>query len=129
MMNYEQRSNCFLESHLPFPSQFFPLRTSNFERRSKARAAEQLPARVWGVDAEDEAFSLDCEVQNISSEGVYLLLNREIKFSSKISLVVHLLQGRAGGITAGIKGKVVRIDDYLNGRRGIAVATSECGFW
>lgn len=129
MMNIEQRSNCLLESHLLFPTQRLPGRAKNYERRTRPRVNQRLAARVWGVDLEDHAFSLDCEVQNISSSGVYFSLNCDMKFSSRISLVVHLLQGRAGGVSAGIRGKVVRVVNQPDGRRGIAVATNECGFW
>lgn len=128
MMNCEQRSTFSLETHLPFPSQS-PSHSRSYERRAKARSIERLPARVWGVDAEDRAFSLDCEVENISSSGVYISLNCEIKFFSRISLVVHLLRGRAGGVTAGIRGKVVRVVDQIDGRCGVAVSASEYGFW
>jgi hypothetical protein len=39
------------------------------ERRRKPRLNESLPARVWGIDNDDEVLSLDSELVNISSSG------------------------------------------------------------
>ena len=120
----EQRAQQSLEVHLPSSG-----RSNNYrpqlalERRERSRFCHPLRARVWGVDASDEAFSSDCQVENLSSSGAYLTLSREIAFSSDISLAVHL-EGADGNVTAAIKGTVERIEQRSERQHGIAVKTS-----
>ena len=102
-MQCEQRASYILDGHLPLVQSVF--RT---ERRVKPRSTKALPARVWGVDNEDQPFSFDCKVDNISGSGVYLRMPRLMRFSSAISLVVRLLNGPMEGATAAIKGIVIR---------------------
>jgi len=122
-MQCEQRANYILDGHLPITQSAF--RT---ERRVKPRSSDALPARVWGVDSEDEPFSFDCNVENISGSGVYLRLPRRMKFSSAISLVVRLLNGPVEGATAAIKGIVIRDQVEANGHRGIGIRIVEHRF-
>jgi PilZ domain-containing protein len=125
----EQRANQFLDVHLPSaqPPSFHRRRLA-IERRAKARSCEVVQARVWGVDVHNEAFSFDCEIENISSAGMYLTVPCQIKFSSEISLVVRLLHSPDGIVTAGIRGKVIRDEPQPDGSHGIAVMTSEYEF-
>ena len=118
-MQCEQRANYILDGHLPIARSVF--RT---ERRVKPRSTNVLPARVWGVDSEDQPFSFDCKVDNISGSGVYLRIPRRMKFSSAISLVVRLLNGPA----AAIKGIVIRDQVDADGHRGIGIRIVEHRF-
>ena len=128
-LDREQRSHEFLDVHLSFAeSAFFHTPNSIFERRAKPRSTDNLPARVWGVDTEDEAFSIDCEIENISRSGVYLTMPWQVKLFSKISLVVRLSNRRKEGVTAAIKGSVMRNDLQPDGRHGIAVRINEHTF-
>jgi len=122
-MQCEQRANYVLDRHLPIVKTVF--RT---ERRVKPRSNDALPARVWGVDSEDQPFSFDCNVENISGSGVYLRMPRRMKFSSAISLVVRLLNGPVEGATAAIKGIVIRDQVEANGHRGIGIRIVEHRF-
>ena len=122
-MQCEQRANYILDGHLPIAQPVF--RT---ERRVKPRSTKVLPARVWGVDSEDQPFSFDCKVDNISGEGVYLRIPRRMKFSSAISLVVRLLNGPVEGAAAAIKGIVIRDQVEADGHRGIGVRIVEHRF-
>ena len=122
-MQCEQRANYVLDRHLPIVKTVF--RT---ERRVKPRSNDALPARVWGVDSEDQPFSFDCSVENISGSGVYLRMPRRMKFSSAISLVVRLLNGPVEGATAAIKGVVIRDQVEANGHRGIGIRIVEHRF-
>jgi hypothetical protein len=83
---------------------------------------------VWGVDSEDQPFSFDCNVENISGSGVYLRMPRRMKFSSAISLVVRLLNGPVEGATAAIKGIVIRDQVETDGHRGIGIRIVEHRF-
>ena len=122
-MQCEQRANYVLDRHLPIVQSVF--RT---ERRVKPRSNDALPARVWGVDSEDQPFSFDCNVENISGSGVYLRMPRRMKFSSAISLVVRLLNGPVEGATAAIKGIVIRDQVETDGHRGIGIRIVEHRF-
>jgi len=122
-MQCEQRANYILDRHLPIAQSVF--RT---ERRVKPRSNDALPARVWGVDSEDQPFSFDCNVENISSSGVYLRMPRRMKFSSAISLVVRLLNGPMEGAAAAIKGIVIRDQVEADGYRGIGIRIVEHRF-
>jgi len=99
----------------------------SLERRGHSRSSFPLWGRVWGIDVNDEAFCLDCEVTNISSGGAYLTLRREMAFDSDISLAVHLA-GADGNVTAAIKGTVVRVETWSDRKHGIAIKTTRYSF-
>jgi Tfp pilus assembly protein PilZ len=87
-----------------------------------------LPARVWAVDIDDQPFSLDCHLDNISASGLFLRLPRRMKFSSSISLVVRLLNAPVDGMVAAIKGTVMREELKSDGHRGIGIRITETKF-
>jgi PilZ domain len=124
----EQRSNLFLDAHLyqPGVSSLWPGLGKVIDRRQKPRFDHPFPARVWGVDAEDEPFSLDCVIDNISACGLYLTIPRKIKTLSEISLAVRVLNSE--GVTAALRGTVIRRDLQSDGRYGVAVSTGTCTF-
>ena len=124
----EQRSTYILDCHLRMPNAPFRARKTSSERRSKPRSHDVLPARVWGVDIDDQPFSIDCHLDNISATGLYLRLPRRMRFSSTISLVVRLLNGPVEGMVAAIKGTVMREDLKSDGHRGIGIRIVEHKF-
>jgi Tfp pilus assembly protein PilZ len=127
-MHCEQRANYILDCHLRLPSAPFRARPEPVERRSKPRSNDVLPARVWGVDIDDQPFSYDCHLDNISASGLFLRLPRRMKFSSSISLVVRLLNGPVDGTVAAIKGTVMREELKSDGHRGIGIRITEHKF-
>ena len=127
-MQPEQRINYILDGHLPGVESVFLTRHPPTERRAKPRSNDALPARVWGVDIEDEPFSFDCLVDNISGSGIYLRLPRRMKFSSAISLVVRLINGPIEGAAAAIKGIVIRDQIESDGHRGVGIRIVEHRF-
>ena len=127
-MYCEQRANYILEGHLPIAESAFFVQHARIERRKKPRSSDALPARVWGVDINDQPFSYDCLLDNISASGLYLRMPRRMKFSSAISLVVRLLNGPVDGVVAAIKGTVIRDESKPDGRMGIAIRIVEHKF-
>jgi Tfp pilus assembly protein PilZ len=127
-MYFEQRANYILDCHLRLPNAAFRTRRTPVERRSKPRSNDVLPARVWGVDIDDQPFSYDCHLDNISASGLFLRLPRRMKFSSSISLVVRLLNGPIDGMVAAIKGTVTREELKSDGHRGIGIRITEHKF-
>ena len=127
-MHCEQRANYVLDPHFPLAESIFVSGSADSERRSKPRAAGPVPARVWGVDVYDQPFSFDCQLDNISASGLYLRLPRKMSFSSAISLVVRLLHGPFEGMSAAIKGTVIRNEHGPGGDTGIGVRILEHRF-
>jgi len=127
-MYCEQRANYVLDGHLPTSESAFPYPRATFERRAKPRSNDVFPARVWGVDIDDQPFSCDCFLDNISASGVYLRMPRRMKFSSAVSLVVRLLNGPVEGVAAAIKGIVIRDEKEPDGHRGIGIRIVEHKF-
>jgi len=127
-MQCEQRANYVLDCHLPVAESNFRTRQVVVERRAKPRSGDALPVRVWGVDIDDQPFSFDCHLDNISSSGLYLRMPRRMKFSSAISLVVRLLNGPVDGMVAAIKGTVIRDEQQPDGHRGIGIRIVEHEF-
>jgi PilZ domain-containing protein len=124
----EQRANYILDCHLPITKSSSPRRRATVERRAKPRSSEALPARVWGVDVDDQPFSFDCHLDNMSASGLYLRLPRQMKFSSIISVVVRLLNGPLAGMSAAIKGTVIRDESEPDGHRGVGIRIIEHRF-
>jgi hypothetical protein len=127
-MQSEQRANYTLDYHLPIADSAFRLSRSVFERRAKPRSQNKLTARVWGVDSDDQPFSLDCVLDNISASGLYLYLPRRMKFSASISLAVRLPNGPIDGRFAAINGTVIRDQIEHDGRAGVGVKILEHSF-
>ena len=123
LVSPEQRANEILEVHL---RKVHPTtQTSPVEHKSDRRYAKRLEqtlyARVWGVNSEDEPFSLECDVENISASGLFLKTSGRIGTHVNVSLVVRLLGGNRGRRSAAIVGTVMRDDPQPDGSRGIAI--------
>jgi hypothetical protein len=127
-MHCEQRANYILDCHLPVAEPNYRARRVVQERRSKPRSMDALPTRVWGVDSDDQPFSFDCHLDNISASGLYLRMPRRMKFSSAVSLVVRLLNGPVDGMVAAIKGTVIRDEQGTDGHRGVGIRIVEHRF-
>ena len=127
-MHCEQRASHILDCHLPVAESNFRARRVVVERRAKPRSSDALPVRVWGVDSDDQPFSFDSHLDNISASGLYLRMPRRMKFSSAISLVVRLLNGPVDGVVAAIKGTVIRDEQESDGHRGVGIRIVEHRF-
>ena len=127
-MQCEQRANYTLDYHLPISDTAFRLSRSVFEQRAKPRSENKMTARVWGVDSDDQPFSLDCVLDNISASGLYLRLPRRMKFSASISLTVRLPNVPLDGRFAAITGTVIRDHIEHDGHGGVAVRIIEHSF-
>ena len=128
LMQLEQRANYILDGHLSTSQPTFQTSRIRVERRAKPRASDSFPARVWGVDSDDQPFSYDCHLENISASGLYLRMPRRLKFASVVSLVVELLNGPVDGTAAAIKGTVIRDESKADGHRGFGIRILEHKF-
>lgn len=127
-MQLEQRANYILDCHLPIEKSTYRRGRMAVERRAKPRSSDALPARVWAVDIDDQPFSFDCLLDNISASGLYLRIPRRLKFSSVVSEVVRLWSGPVEEKAAAIKGKVIRDEAGPDGHRGIGIRIIEHRF-
>lgn len=125
----EQREKFALEQHLqPGADPSSMSRFLRLERRREARYQYAYPARVWGIDVDQEAFAYDCLLDNISPSGLRLSLPCAVQVFSEISLAIRLLNGPHEGVTAAIKGLVMREEPSGGSERAVAVMITEYSF-
>ena len=127
-MQCEQRANYILDYHLRLTTSTFRSRRAPIERRANPRSSDALPARVWGVDIDDQPFSFDCLLDNMSASGLYLRMPRRMKFSANVNLVVRLPNGPVDGKLAAIKGTVIRDEVESDGHTGLGIKIVEHSF-
>ena len=90
---------------------------SSSERRSSRRTPVRVPVKVRGQGDEHEGLTRD-----LSSSGIFLYSNSEMKAGSKLELVIMLPPGLGlgpGGWTL-CEASVVRAEDSGDKRLGIA---------
>jgi len=104
------------------------LRRDVTERRTKARINEPFPTRAWGVDDAGQAFQIDCVIDNMSSNGVYLRLPRRMNSGDELSLVIRLLSDVDSGASTLVRGEVLRHEPQADGLHGIALAIKHYEF-
>src|SRR6266436_5269145 len=98
------------------------------ERRTRPRIHEPFPTSAWGKDAEGQKFSVDCELDNISSTGLYLLLPMKMKLDAEVSLVIKFLDRQGSGARALVHCRSLRGEPDPDGRYGIAMTITEHHF-
>ena len=94
------------------------------ERRSSARIDAPYPARLRGVDVNDQPFKEETVLQNVSAGGLYVRLKRMVHEGSQVSLAVRLsTAGSTDGavLRLGARGTVLRVEPQRDGRYGVAV--------
>lgn len=127
-MHCEQRATYILDCHLPVADSSCRPHRAVAERRAKPRSSEALPARVWGVDIDGQPFSFDGHLDNMSASGLYLRMPRRMKFCAAISVAVRLLNGPLQGMSAAIKGTVIRDESWPDGHSGVGIRINEHRF-
>src|SRR6266699_4518127 len=60
------------------------------ESRSSARIDAAYPARLRGVDVNDQPFKEETVLQNLSAGGLYVRLKRVVREGAEVSLAVRL---------------------------------------
>ena len=94
------------------------------ERRSGARIEAAYPARLRGVDVNDQPFKEETVLQNLSGGGLYLWLKRMVREGAPVSLAVRLstVESRKGRVLRlGARGTVLRVEPQWDGSYGVAV--------
>jgi hypothetical protein len=99
--------------------------SENGDRRRKTRIYDPFPAMVRGVDASGATFLSKTIIDNISTDGLYLRLMRELEHRSKVYIVLQLSNSDIDGeppLRLHLSGQVVRVEPRLGGACGFAVA-------
>jgi c-di-GMP-binding flagellar brake protein YcgR len=94
------------------------------ERRSSARIDAPYPARLRGVDVNDQPFKEETVLQNLSAGGLYLRLKRMVREGAQVSLAVRLSTAESRDspvLRLGARGTVLRVEPQADGSYGIAV--------
>ena len=110
------------------PAYVHPSKSRIDERRIRPRIHEPFPIRAWGKDAEGQNFDVDCELDNISSTGLYLRLPMRVKSDAELSLVIKFLNRQGTGPTALLNCRILRGEPQPDGRYGIAMTITEHHF-
>ena len=94
------------------------------ERRSSARIDAPYPARLRGVDVNDQPFKEETVLQNLSAGGSYMRLKRMVREGAEVSLAVRLSTAESTDgavLRLGARGTVLRVEPQWDGSYGVAV--------
>lgn len=94
------------------------------ERRENARINRQLFAQVRGLDSSNEPFDLLAIVENISLNGIFILLAREVETGQNLSILVDCANALPNCSELGLllaQGTVVRSERQFNSINGLAI--------
>lgn len=95
------------------------------EQRAKPRIAAPFRTTVQGIDAMGVAFEENTVLDNLSSDGLYLRLRRQLLVGAKLSFFIQMSVTPAEdesmrNVVA--EGRVLRADALSNGAYGVAVS-------
>src|SRR5436305_12434240 len=94
------------------------------DRRKRLRVEIPFPAKVQGMTAEGKAFEVYTLLDNLSSSGLYMRLNRRMKPGDSLSAVLTLappsVNEEPNGQVA-VLGVVQRVEETGDGLFGIAM--------
>ncbi len=100
------------------------------ERRLKPRFTCNYPARIRGHDENEKPYEEVCKAVNLSRNGVYLMMNREIPRGAEVSIRIGFPTGylKLGTCKLAVHGMVVRGEFSSETIYGIAVKFEEYRF-
>jgi hypothetical protein len=94
------------------------------ERRQKRRVSQPFPATLRGVDARGERVDIDTVLDNISANGVYVRISRQLERGARIGVGIGLKQSDQWDATArvAVRGVVARVERTRTGEYGTGIA-------
>jgi len=101
------------------------------ERRIKPRIYKPFHAKVRGVNAGGEAFEVSTVLDNMSSGGLYLRVEQDVKQGSGISIIIRLSTKKVDLIpvaNVAVEGVVVRNEAQPRGVYGLGISISNRRF-
>jgi hypothetical protein len=101
----------------------FSLQGSVMERRRKPRISQPFHVRVSGKDTGGDAFEISTVLDNMSSAGIYLKLDRSVDLGKRLNMVIRLSTSIAEEEIAkvAVETVVVRRESLANQLWGLAL--------
>ena len=100
---------------------------SDVERRIKPRIYKPFHARVRGINAGGEAFEVSTVLDNMSSGGLYLRVEQNVRQGAEISVIIRLSTKKVDLIpvaNVAVEGVVVRNEAQPSGIYGLGISIS-----
>jgi len=101
------------------------------ERRSRTRISVPFQAKVEGMDAKGEEFSIETVLDNLSSNGLYLRMMPGVETGARLTIVINLATSPRATDDASrfsVLGSVLRTDSLAGGVVGVAVGFDHIHF-
>jgi PilZ domain len=95
------------------------------ERRKKPRIYTPFHARVNGVNSRGEAFEASTVLDNMSSGGLYLRVDHDVRLGTQIVVTIRLSTRRIDLVpvaNVAVKGVVLRNEEQTNGTYGLGIS-------
>ena len=95
------------------------------ERRRKPRMAIESPATVRGVDANGQSFEENSTLDNLSADGLFFQLPRQIETGAPIFVVFPFPTAPSDKVPpprVAVRGVVRRVVPQSDGTRGVGVS-------
>jgi hypothetical protein len=98
------------------------------ERRGKSRLQKPFHIVVRGVGSKGRSFEVVTVLKNISSSGIYFMLDQTLEVGTELSFNIRLSTSEIDEVRVAkvaAKGTVVRAEPQPDGRCGLAVTISK----
>lgn len=95
------------------------------ERRKKPRIYTPFHARVIGVNSSGETFEASTVLDNMSSGGLYLRVEHDVRQGTQIVVTIRLSTKRIDLVPVAkvaVKGIVLRNEEQTNGTYGLGIS-------
>ena len=95
------------------------------ERRKKPRIYTPFHARVNGVNSSGQAFETSTVLDNMSSGGLYLRVEHNVRQGTQIVVTIRLSTKRMDLVpvaNVAVKGIVLRNEEQVNGTYGLGIS-------
>lgn len=100
-------------------------RPNSGERRSKPRIHNPFPARISGVDQNEEEFEIETRLDNLSGNSLGLRIMRPVKAGTRVTVVFSLSSITSDNLLVPhvkVHGTIIRVEQKLGGVYGLVVA-------
>ena len=97
---------------------------SRGERRQHPRLYEPFSVLVRGVDTCGEAFESTTVLDNFSAGGLYVQLRWRVEPGVRLFAIVHIVSAinpTGPGPRVAVRGRVVRVEQHLEGQWGVGI--------
>jgi hypothetical protein len=100
-------------------------RPNSGERRSKPRIHNPFPAKISGVDRNEEEFEIETRLDNLSGNSLGLRIMRPVKAGTSVTVIFSLSPITSANLLVPqvkVRGTIIRVEQKLGGVYGLVVA-------